>query len=139
MFNVRIIKVLISLSILFLGGIIYLGWRSGNLVMFQLLEQCGMIDILIPIRELGNTYSLFDWMLYSMPDGLWLFSYMFIIDAIWNNHKNILRLLFLWSLPIIAIMSELLQYVSIIPGTFDIVDLLCYIFAVIIFLLLKLI
>lgn len=135
--NIVTFKVLISIIFLSIGGLIYLGWRSGNLVMFQLLEKWGMSDHLTSIRNIGTSYSLFEWVKYSLPDGLWLFSYMFLIDAIWHNEKkHILYYVFLWSLPIIAIASEILQYVEIVPGTFDIVDLLCYMMAIIIFTIL---
>lgn len=132
-----VFKVLLSFVLLTIGGIIYLGWRSGNLIMFQLLEKWGMSNLLNSIRNISTDFSLFSWVKYSVPDGLWLFSYMFLIDIIWQNHKSILYYIFLWSLPVVAIMSELLQYVAIVPGTFDIIDLVCYVSAVIIFLILK--
>lgn len=137
--NIVAFKILISIIFLFIGGLIYLGWRSGNLVMFQLLRKWGMLDLLTSIRDMGTRYSLFEWIKYSIPDGLWLLSYMFIIDAIWHNNKHILYYVFLWSLPIIAIMSEILQYTEIVPGTFDIVDLSCYLIAIIIFIIFNLI
>lgn len=135
--NIITIKVLISIILLTLGGLIYLGWRSEDLVMFQLLKRWGLYDLTISIRNIGAEHSLSDWIKYSMPDGLWLFSYMFLIDAIWYKYRYILYYIFLWSLPIIAIMSELLQYVAIVPGTFDIIDLTSYIFAIAIFIILK--
>lgn len=130
-------KVLLSFTLLTIGGLIYLGWRSGNLVMFQIFEKSGMSNLLTSIRNVGTEYSLFEWVKYSMPDGLWLFSYMFLIDTIWQNHRYTSYYVFLWSLPAISIMSELLQYVAIVPGTFDIVDLACYILAIVIFMILK--
>lgn len=136
-FNIITLKVLISIVLLTIGGLIYLGWRSGNLVMFQLLDKYGFSDFLNSVRKIGTNYSIYEWIKYSMPDGLWLFSYMLLTDTIWNNHKCVSYYIFLWSLPIIAIISELLQFVMIVPGTFDIMDLSCYLLAVIIFLLLK--
>lgn len=132
-----VVKSLISFSLLFIGGFIYLGWRSGNLVMFQLLDKYGFSEFLNSYRCLGTNYSIYDWIKYCMPDGLWLFSYMFLIDAIWDNHKCVSYYIFLWILPVIAIISELLQFIMIVPGTFDIMDLFCYLMAIIIFLILK--
>lgn len=130
-------KVLISFFLLFLGGGIYLGWRSGNLVMFQLLRAWGMSDFLGFIRSITIRYPLFEWIKYSMPDGLWLLSYMLLIDAIWYNQGNILYYIFLWYIPILAILSELFQYISIVPGVFDVMDLFCYILAIVIFIVVK--
>lgn len=136
--NINFAKVVISFILLTIGGVLYLGWRSGNLVMFQLIDKLGMTGYLKSFRDISTNYSLYDYVKYSMPDGLWLFSYMFLIDAIWDNHKCKSYYSFLWVLPAIAIMSELLQAVSIVPGTFDIVDIFHYILAIIIFYLLKL-
>lgn len=136
--NTVIFKALISFVLLFVGGLIYLGWRSGNLVMFQLLDTWGMSDLLIFIRNISVNYSIYDWVKYSAPDGLWLFSYMFLIDAIWDNHRYILYYIFLLFLPIIALLSELFQCFEVMPGTFDIVDLFCYILAIVIFVIIKL-
>lgn len=130
-------RVLLSFTLLTIGGLIYLGWRSGNLVMFQIFGTLGMSNLLTSIRNVGTEYSLFEWVKYSVPDGLWLFSYMFLIDTIWQNHRYASYYIFLWSLPAISIISELLQYFAIVPGTFDIVDLACYILAIVIFMILK--
>lgn len=134
-----IFKVLTSLVVLFTGGLIYLGWRTGNLVMFQLIEKWGMSDYLKSFRDISTNYSIYEWIKYSIPDGLWLFSYMFLINTVWGNHKCISSYIFLWTLPVAAILSELLQFITIVPGTFDIVDLMCYILAIIFFLIIKLI
>ncbi len=132
-------KVIVSLIILLVGGLIYLGWRDDSLVMFQLIEMCGISDYLIYFRRISTGYSLYDWVKYSMPDGLWLFSYMFLIDAIWTNYKQSMYNAFLWSLPIIAILSEFLQMLGIVPGTYDVMDFLCYMLAICCFVILKLI
>lgn len=133
----HLFKAFFSFTLLSVGGLIYLGWREGNLVMFQLIEKCGMSDYLLSFRNISTNYSVYDWVKYSMPDGLWLFSYMFLIDAIWTNYKHPMYNAFLWSLPIIAILSELLQFIEIVPGTFDVIDLLCYLFAICSFVILK--
>lgn len=133
-----IFKVLTSIVVLFIGGLIYLGWRTGNLVMFQLIEKWGMSDYLKSFRDISTNYSIYEWIKYSMPDGLWLFSYMFLIDTVWGNHKCISYYIFLWTLPAAAILSELLQFITIVPGTFDFIDLSCYILAVVVFYILKL-
>jgi hypothetical protein len=130
-------KFFVSVIVLFVGGLIYLGWRGGNLVMFQMIEKCGMSDDLMLFRNISTNYSIYDWVKYSLPDGLWLFSYMFLIDAIWTNYKHPMYNAFLWSLPIIAILSELFQFAGVVPGTFDVIDLLCYLLAICSFVILK--
>ena len=72
-----------------------------------------------------------------MPAGLWLFSYLFIIDSVWGNYKKSVYNCFLCTLPIMAITSELLQYFSILSGTFDFLDLMSYISAIFLFIFIK--
>ena len=72
-----------------------------------------------------------------MPAGLWLFSYLFIIDSVWGNYKRSVYKCFLCTLPIMAITSELLQYFGILSGTFDFLDLMSYISAIFLFIFIK--
>lgn len=74
---------------------------------------------------------------YSLPDGLWLYSFATTIVIIWNgsiNKKNIVWISFLAG---IALIGELGQFVGIIKGTFDIYDLLAYLLAIIMLLFLN--
>jgi len=95
------------------------------------------MDIIQHIRNTGTEYSVFDWVKNSLPDGLWLFSYMFLIDAIWDREKVFLYYFFLYLLPIIAIASEILQAFDIVSGVYDTLDLSCYFGAILLFLTLK--
>ena len=72
-----------------------------------------------------------------MPACLWLFSYMFVMDALWNDENNMIYQVFIYVLPVVAILSELLQLVNIIPGTFDLLDLASYAISIILFITIK--
>ena len=63
---------------------------------------------------------------------MWVVSFCCFIGAIW--HKDISIEAIIWRLfaPAIAISSELLQFVGVIPGTFDTNDLLVLIVSTII-------
>jgi len=80
------------------------------------------------VLNLRPKESLGGWVVYSLPDGLWLFSYILLMGCIWNFN---LKRSFYASFPLafIAIGSELLQILGWVPGTFDVVDLLCYLAA----------
>lgn len=133
----RLLHVLLSILLLIIGGLIYIMYRQDSLLMFNCFDELGIKETIMHIRSVGTEYSIFDWVKYSLPDGLWLFSYMFLIDTIWNNEKFFLYYFFLWILPFIAILSEVLQIFGIVPGFFDTIDLLCYIGAILVFLILK--
>ena len=70
-----------------------------------------------------------NWLVYSLPDGLWMLAYVLLMGAIWNFHVK-KSLLVTLPLAVVAIGSELLQIPRWIPGTFDIVDLFCYLMAI---------
>jgi hypothetical protein len=87
----------------------------------------------IDIDALRNSFKdlrpfLPEWFLFSLPDGLWVFSFVSILMLTWDN--IITRHNFLWiiGVPILVIFSELGQINNFVPGTFDIIDLLFYIF-----------
>ena len=74
---------------------------------------------------------------YNLPAGLWLFAYMFVIDAVWGKDKNRVSMYFLYVLPLLAVASEFMQFVGLLPGTFDVMDLLSYVSAILLFLIIK--
>ena len=129
----RIVKAIIGVAALIIGGLIYIRYRSENLLMFDWYHDLGLTDYIESFRKNADTLSVYGWFKYNMPAGLWLFAYMFIIDSVWGKEKNNTKKVYLYALPVVAIVSEIMQYVSILPGTFDIMDLLCYALAILIF------
>lgn len=134
----RTTKVLLSLVILFIGGLIYVVYRSKSLLMFDWFNSIGLSNIIDRLRNLFQGDGIFGWVKYSLPDGLWIFSYLFILDAIWDGERNVISMIFLWGLPIVSILSEFLQLYGILPGVFDWIDLASYLLAIILFLIIKL-
>lgn len=133
---VRIIKMLLSIIILVIGGFIYIAYRNLSLPMFGWIDSLGLYDEILIVREFANR-EVYDWIKYSLPDGLWLLSYLLIIDTIWNGAKNKTSLLFILLLPFVSLLSELLQYFKLFPGVFDWVDMCAYFMAILLFVLLK--
>lgn len=131
----RRIELIMALFLFIIEGFIYLIFRSTELNMFRFYGRYDWVDSL---RTYFEPYSDFFpyWVKYSLPDGLWLFSYLLLIDAIWNKFD---RCSWVWYLlmPGIAFGSELLQFVmkeTSTPwttGTFDAMDFVCYMFAVV--------
>jgi hypothetical protein len=58
------------------------------------------------------------------------------MDTIWGEIPSLRKLIWCISLPIIALITELLQLLKLMPGTFDLFDMLCYALPTIVFLLL---
>jgi hypothetical protein len=67
------------------------------------------------------------WIEYNLPDGLWLFALLNLLQLVWDKPGCFLQLLF-WSTvtTALAIVTEFLQGAHIIKGTFDTMDILSY-------------
>ena len=125
----------LSFFLLGIGGSIYLLFRPKTLQMFRWVEVFGLDKYIDRMRELVSDITLNHITLYSLPDGLWLASYIILVNTIVSK-RNKHNLLF-WSLvlPFVAILFEILQIPGIIPGVFDVFDLVCYIVPLIIYLI----
>ena len=117
------------LSILF-GGVIYIAFRSSSIILFKWIDYIVLIDLVENLRIVTLPYKEYlpDWFLYSLPDGLWMFSYSCIVLVIWKRKITKYSLLWLLSLPMISILFEVLQYYDYFNGTFDIIDIVFFIF-----------
>lgn len=135
--STRYVKVTIALVALLVGSLIYIVFRSNSLLMFRWFDSFNLSSIVNELRANYSQISLYSWVKYNMPAGLWLFSYMYIIDAIWGKEYIPLKRTFLWTLPVVAILSEFFQLIRILPGTFDILDIISYLLAIIMYLILK--
>ena len=103
--------------------------------MFSWFDTIGMNGYINRLRDSVSHITLNQTTLYSIPDGLWIASYILMVNAIVSkqNKNNLLFWSFL--LPTIAVLFELLQIVNLIPGVFDVFDLICYIIPLLIYLI----
>lgn len=133
----RIVKAMIGAASLTLGGLIYIQYRTDSLLMFDWFHGLGLTDYIENLRNNAQMPNVYGWVKYNMPAGLWVFAYMFVIDSIWGKDKNNVYMFFLFVLPLLAIASELMQYVGMLPGTFDFMDLLSYVSSIFLFIIIK--
>lgn len=68
-------------------------------------------------------YTPSDWVIYSLPQGLWVFSHTLIVGTIWCNGTKIQKGLWYGTAFLFAVGWEWLQYLNLINGTFCWVDL----------------
>lgn len=115
---------------LLIGGLIYMLFRTSSLLMFSWYKTIGLGGILNGLRKstIPFTENVPEWILFSLPDGLWIFSYVCLILFIWKNSVSFKNLFWILIIPILAISSELGQFLGLITRTFDLTDLLLYIF-----------
>lgn len=132
-----LIKILLSIILTLFGELIYVLYRDKYLLMFSWFENIGLNSVVDYIRDKNVMTEPYYWIKYNLPAGLWLFSYMFIIDAIWGSVKCKNRIFYIYILPIFSLLSEFMQLFGLCPGTFDILDVISYLFAIILFKTIK--
>ncbi|MHD0318300.1 hypothetical protein [Fusobacterium sp. THCT1E2] len=115
---------------LFLGIGIYLLYRSRNLFYFKLIHSTFLSKPVLHIRDFAKLYrKMFStWVVYSLPDGLWLFSFgaALLVDRTFYFYDFVV----FTSIYIGMIILEFLQlyfggHGSMI-GTFDTMDIFCF-------------
>lgn len=119
---------LIPLVTILIGGFIYILFRTTTLKMFRWFNAIGLSNEITSIRNQALKYAneIPSWVIFSLPDGLWVFSFITLMLSIWKNSINRQSLCWICSLPLIAILSEYAQLLKIVPGTFDSIDVTIY-------------
>ena len=130
----RALKIFVGLIFLLIGSYLYLKFRSETLLMFKWAKNLGLDFIVSSIR--GSFESLnsdrMKYIIFSAPYGFWVISFCCFIGAIWHKDSSLSAIILRLIVPVIAVSSELLQFVGFLPGTFDINDLLVLIVSTII-------
>lgn len=124
-------KIFFILFPLFLGIGIYLLYRSRNLFYFKIFETHPTIyNYIIKIRDLAWNYRkhLPLWSVYSLPDGLWLFSFGAILLI--DRYFYFLHFILFSGIYIFMIILEYIQKYygghGTMLGTFDKFDILFF-------------
>ena len=116
--NNTIRSYLIHVLIPFLSGIIlYLLGRS--LVSLQ-------VNKLLKLNYAPPPLNLPEWLIFNVPDGLWLYSFLMWLILIWQHEKGIEPFVWYGFLILGAIGSEFMQKFSVIQGTYDSNDIYAY-------------
>ena len=122
--------VLGPLFALLFGSFIYISFRQDTLILFDWLREIGVFEFAAGYRHytLPFAENIPNWILYSLPDGIWLFSYVSFVLIIWDNQISKQSFLWIFVVPILAICSEIGQLLNFVPGTFDLYDIYSYFF-----------
>jgi hypothetical protein len=110
------------------GSIIYLLWRSPDLAVFDWARAIGLTHALERIRSLVSPLapSIPAPALYSLPDGLWAYSLTACLALVWRDRPGWMRTLWLGACVVLTLGSELGQLLQLVPGRFDVADVLFY-------------
>ncbi len=109
---------------LLVGVLIYITFRSGHCspIMQGIVDVAGGRIASLVYLFIGEEPR--QWLIYSLPDSLWMFAFCTSILIIWSF--EISKFCWFWISVALAMgmLLEILQYPGYIPGTFDSSDLL---------------
>lgn len=114
------------------GGLVYILFRDTGMLMFRWAAALSLTESIAQARHAAA--PLLPWIpeaiLYSLPDGAWVFSCTAFFARLWHDGPLWNRIAWIGLGPALAIGGELGQLIpGFIPGTFDPVDMLFYVAA----------
>ena len=66
------------------------------------------------------------WVVYCLPNALWVAAYILITDMVLTGWTVRPKLLTASVIMIVGVASEMLQSAALLPGTFDVADIVAY-------------
>ena len=127
-----VLKSGIAFFMLLTGTLLYLMFRSDNLLVFSWIDSLELTSSINALRNVSANIKLGDFYTMCLPDGLYVASYMLFMDTIWKD-SDFAKEYIMLSLPIFCILSEFGQLIELVPGTFDIYDIICYVIPILIY------
>lgn len=124
--NYRSMPILLSLIAVCAGASIYILFRPAEasfLNWFALPESAQWLDAL-RVRSLSVRSFLPQWLVYSLPNGLWAFAYTLLVLSIWRGSSSILKYFWFLSIPLLVFGFEMLQFSGDLQGTFCLNDII---------------
>lgn len=115
----------LSLVYIMTGTYIYLMFRSTNLYVFDWLRHVHLEHLVLACRPTSTPDGVvWDLLIYSLPDGLWVAAFTAALAGLWWDSKSENCFSKIWVvLPMaIGVGSEFGQLFALIPGTFDMRD-----------------
>lgn len=119
----RVFNVLLGIASLSLGGALYLAFRPYSYIS----ELVGTIFALEPLRRAAGRFSC-EFLKYYFPDYLWTFSLSCGLIAIFGPKLKGVAMCCLTSF-LLGVVWEILQFIGVVSGTGDILDVIMYLLA----------
>ena len=122
-----IINVLLPL---FLGLSIYLFLRNVKILIVS--KYIKIPNFNFSNHQIIRTIQKYDFVIYNLPDALWLYSLLSFILIIWKNKKSKQKWFWFSIASLIALCLEIGQKYHLVIGTFDILDIMSFILIILI-------
>lgn len=114
----------------FLGGLIYISYRSVDLSMFLWFTKFGLAEQVWEMRSFVESNRWLSnpsrFTLYCLPDGLWTYSMTSTFAYVWRKDYS-KGACWILSSVLIGVSSEFTQLFGLVSGVFDVGDILAYV------------
>ena len=120
----KITVVLFVVLPLITGLVLYASSRSEAIYLNQFLEVVTGGLMIDSLQSFFQSINLPHWVIYSLPDGLWMLALVVLVLAIWNFKLNMQSLPWLVMAVLSGVMFEVFQGLGFLSGTFDVTDLI---------------
>ena len=114
----RAIKIVAGFIFLLGGSYLYLKSRSETLLMFKWAQDLGVDFFVSAIRRSFGVleFPKGKYIIFSVPYGMWVISFCCFIGAIWHKDSSLSAVIWRFIAPVIAISSEVLQFLGLLPA-----------------------
>lgn len=122
----RKFQILLAIFPVFIAILIYLLFRDKSIYLVSLFSELKCASYLDEIRKNSKLIQFYlpNWVIYSLPDGLWSISSYSLVSIFVGIKLSFLYNIILF---IIIILLELFQLFHFVNGTFDLIDILIYV------------
>ena len=116
-------KYLLIIISLLSGLFLYLGFRSPGTPIYQWSLKLGFENELQVLRNFTQDIYLPGWIIYSVPDGLWMFAFVLSVFSVWNFELNSTSGKWIYAAILMGLGFEFMQAFVNGIGVFDWNDL----------------
>lgn len=130
-----VISFVVSVVFLCIGISIYLLCRIMPPMLIKICNIFNIIDYVNYLRVYTVGQITNQFILYSLPDLMWSCASLAFLYGLTIGLQTIHRII--WALPLVvaSIGTEVAQGLKLIPGTFDWMDISCYIISFVVYYL----
>lgn len=127
----RLSLLLTGMLLLLAGGLLYVLYRPTTLLLFHAAYALGLHSTIAGWRLWASACRPPAFIVYTLPAGLWALSYVLIVAALAVPLNPARRLVAMAAMPLLGLLSELMQGAGLLPGIFDWGDLALYVAAIV--------
>lgn len=121
------IRMLVAWLCLLVGMGIYVLFRSRQHLGFVVADAAGLGTVVDGLRACVAGVTPPEWVRFSLPDGLWTASYILFTDHVFRMEPLRVRTVWVSVIPLVGVVSEMMQMAGWMPGVFDVMDMVAYV------------